>query len=131
MRCDYDGEVNESGNASGFGKAIRLGVIYEGTFYEGKAEGICIIKSPWGNREEGEMKAGKRHGKSTSYYASGQIYNCVFKNGSREHMKKITDTPKTAYYQNGNILRASDKKWIRHVRETSIRRSTSTQEETL
>ena len=90
-----------SGLASGFGKANRLGVMYEGTFFDGKAEGICTITTPWGNREEGEMKAGKQHGKFTSYYANGQIYNSIYKNGSRDHMNKITDTPKMAFYQNG------------------------------
>ena len=77
------------------------------------------------------MKAGKQHGKFTSYYASGQIYNCVFKNGVREHMKKITDTPKSAYYHDGRILKAADRKWIRYVRESSLRRSVTTQEETI
>ena len=68
IQCVYTGELNDSHQASGHGKAqCDLGWQYDGQFEDNVAHGQGFLMSPVGEIYEGSFSKGLRHGKATIY----------------------------------------------------------------
>ena len=64
----YTGELNEQGQAHGFGLASQGGQEYRGSFFEDQWEGLGCWKDQKGRLNIGEYRKGSWHGKLTVYY---------------------------------------------------------------
>ena len=111
VEVNYEGEMDEKGLATGFGKATYSHGFVEGMFYEDCTQGVCILHWSKGRRV-GERKNSLLHGKMTLYQKDGRIFNYFMKENDQVHVKEITSRPKLAFYSSdGEVLRALDLNW--------------------
>ena len=68
MRGDYNGDINEKGEAHGYGVLFTLsGYTYKGSFHENKPAGLGTLRNKYGYIFIGEMMEGFSSGKRTIY----------------------------------------------------------------
>jgi len=119
---DYEGEIDENGNACGIGKMFfKNNDVLSGMFYNDKTEGVCtftyLTKTRIGERHRGEI-----HGKVTIYDSSdGSIKNAIWEKRVEIRSRDITQTPDMAFYRDGEIHRALDENWNDYILRLRIR----------
>ena len=68
---DYEGDLDEQDSACGWGISTyttkQETVTYVGTFFDDKAEGAGVLTDKWGNKFDGEQRAGRLHGDVNFY----------------------------------------------------------------
>ena len=85
---EYNGEIDERGNACGKGESSYQDghETYSGCFYNNTWEGIGTLTLPNGTKYEGEFRGGKKHGKMTTLFKKDakhpeRLFNEIYNDG--------------------------------------------------
>lgn len=107
-----EGEEDEEGEGGGGFPQDRI-VKFEGSYHEGKKNGIGKITFPNGDKYHGMWENDKIHGEGTYYYISGDIYSGEWKEGKKHgegaYVFGQDKSQLVGTFENGNIIKG---KWV-------------------
>merc|ERR1739844_328776 len=82
-KLDYEGEIDEQGNACGFGVATKGKEKYEGTFHNNALHGISCFTCGYPDWSfYGECRQGHSHAKWSNYSGTSSIQNQLWQGWS-------------------------------------------------